>query len=78
MVLTSGNAVFCAGLDITEMYQPDPARLALFWGSLQVAAVLVLVLVLELVLVAGAGAGAGVCTGASSGFGAGVVAGARL
>ena len=36
-MLTSGNSVFCAGLDITEMYQPDPARLAVFWGSLQVA-----------------------------------------
>jgi len=35
IVLTSGNSVFCAGLDITEMYQPDPARLAVFWGSLQ-------------------------------------------
>jgi len=35
IVLTSGCGVFCAGLDITEMYQPDPARLGVFWGSLQ-------------------------------------------
>lgn len=35
MVLTSGCKVFCAGLDITEMYQPDPARLQVFWSSLQ-------------------------------------------
>jgi len=35
IVLTSGCSVFCAGLDITEMYQPDITRLKLFWGSLQ-------------------------------------------
>jgi 3,2-trans-enoyl-CoA isomerase len=35
IVLTSGCKVFCAGLDITEMYQPEPARLRLFWGGLQ-------------------------------------------
>lgn len=36
LVLTSSlPSVFCAGLDITEMYQPDPAKLEVFWGSLQ-------------------------------------------
>ena len=35
IVLTSGNKVFCAGLDITEMYQPNQERLETFWGSLQ-------------------------------------------
>ena len=34
-MLTSGNKVFCAGLDITEMYQPSQERLETFWGSLQ-------------------------------------------
>ena len=34
-MLTSGNKVFCAGLDITEMYQPNQERLETFWGSLQ-------------------------------------------
>jgi len=27
--------VFCAGLDITEFYNPNPDRLAKFWTSLQ-------------------------------------------
>jgi len=36
VVLTSGlSSVFCAGLEITEMHQPDPARLREFWRSLQ-------------------------------------------
>jgi len=36
VVLTTGlNSVFCAGLEITEMHQPDPARLREFWRSLQ-------------------------------------------
>jgi len=36
MILTSDlPTIFCAGLDITEMYKPDKARLELFWGSLQ-------------------------------------------
>ena len=36
LVLTSSmNSVFCAGLEITEMHQPDPVRLREFWSSLQ-------------------------------------------
>ena len=36
LVLTSSlSSVFCAGLEITEMHQPDPARLREFWRSLQ-------------------------------------------
>lgn len=36
IVLTSSMpTVFCAGLEITEMYKPDPAKLQIFWGSLQ-------------------------------------------
>ncbi|TMW65121.1 hypothetical protein Poli38472_009288 [Pythium oligandrum] len=36
MILASSNQrVFSAGLDILEMYQPQPARLAKFWTSLQ-------------------------------------------
>jgi len=36
IVLTSSlPTVFCAGLEITEMYQPDLAKLGVFWGSLQ-------------------------------------------
>jgi len=36
LVLTSSmSSVFCAGLEITEMYQPDPVRLREFWSSLQ-------------------------------------------
>lgn len=36
LILTSKNdGVFSAGLDITEMYQPDPDRLRYFWSTLQ-------------------------------------------
>jgi len=36
VVLTTGlSSVFCAGLEITEMHQPDPTRLREFWRSLQ-------------------------------------------
>ena len=36
LVLTSSmNSVFCAGLEITEMHDPDPERLRQFWRSLQ-------------------------------------------
>lgn len=36
LVLTSSlPTVFCAGLEITEMHNPDPAKLRVFWGSLQ-------------------------------------------
>jgi len=36
VVLTSSlSSVFCAGLEITEMHQPDPVRVRQFWGSLQ-------------------------------------------
>jgi len=36
LILTSNNnKIFCAGLDITEMYQPDRDRLAEFWKTLQ-------------------------------------------
>ena len=36
LVLTSGlSSVFCAGLEITEMHQPDPVRLREFWRALQ-------------------------------------------
>jgi len=36
IVLTSSlNTIFCAGLDITEMYKPDEERIRVFWGSLQ-------------------------------------------
>jgi len=35
VLATSLPTIFCAGLDITEMYQPDRQRLERFWGSLQ-------------------------------------------
>ncbi|CAH1715399.1 unnamed protein product [Aphis gossypii] len=36
MILTSGlQKVFCAGLDITEFYNPNPDRLSKFWTTLQ-------------------------------------------
>ncbi|RZF38576.1 hypothetical protein LSTR_LSTR010909 [Laodelphax striatellus] len=36
MILTSDNpSVFSAGLDILEMYKPDPARVKDFWTTLQ-------------------------------------------
>lgn len=36
LVLTSAQpTVFCSGLDIMEMYKPDPARLAKFWSTFQ-------------------------------------------
>jgi len=36
IVLTSSlPTIFCAGLEITEMYKPDQDRLRLFWGALQ-------------------------------------------
>jgi len=36
MILTSSlPKVFCGGLDITEMFQPDRKRLEMFWGSFQ-------------------------------------------
>lgn len=36
LILTSGvPKIFCAGLDILEMYQPDVERLQVFWRSLQ-------------------------------------------
>ncbi|GAB9462743.1 3,2-trans-enoyl-coa isomerase, mitochondrial precursor [Globisporangium polare] len=36
MILASSNQkVFSAGLDILEMYQPQPAKLSKFWTSLQ-------------------------------------------
>ena len=36
LVLTTGlSSVFCAGLEITEMHQPDPVRLREFWRALQ-------------------------------------------
>ncbi|XP_015363911.1 PREDICTED: enoyl-CoA delta isomerase 1, mitochondrial-like [Diuraphis noxia] len=36
MILTSGlQKVFCAGLDITEFYNPDSDRLVKFWTALQ-------------------------------------------
>lgn len=36
IILTSGkDGVFCAGLDIMEMYQPQEARLREFWKTLQ-------------------------------------------
>jgi len=36
LILTSSNnKVFCAGLDIMEMYQPQKDRLAEFWRTLQ-------------------------------------------
>lgn len=36
MVLTSTNkSIFCAGLDLQEMYQPDEKRLRAFWHTLQ-------------------------------------------
>lgn len=37
VVLTSSERVFCAGLDINEMYAPDPERLLSFWWELQEA-----------------------------------------
>ncbi|CAH2981431.1 unnamed protein product [Chilo suppressalis] len=36
MILTSASpTVFSAGLDIKEMYKPDPKRVELFWSTLQ-------------------------------------------
>lgn len=35
MILTSSSKVFCAGLDLTEMYQPAEQRLRAFWTALQ-------------------------------------------
>ncbi|KAE9533126.1 hypothetical protein AGLY_009554 [Aphis glycines] len=36
MILTSGlQKVFCAGLDIKELYKPNPDRLTKFWTTLQ-------------------------------------------
>jgi len=36
MILTSSmNTIFCAGLDIMEMYKPDPTRVREFWTTLQ-------------------------------------------
>jgi len=36
LVLTSSMpTVFCAGLEITEMYKPEQKKLEVFWGSLQ-------------------------------------------
>jgi len=36
IVLTSSlPTIFCAGLEITEMYKPEQERLRLFWGALQ-------------------------------------------
>jgi len=36
LILSSGlPTIFCAGLDITEMYNPEKARLEVFWGGLQ-------------------------------------------
>ena len=36
MVLTStSKSVFCAGLDLKEMYKPEEQRLRQFWSTLQ-------------------------------------------
>jgi len=35
VLASSLPTIFCAGLDITEMYQPEKAKLQVFWGSLQ-------------------------------------------
>ena len=35
LLLLFVQSVFSAGLDITEMYQPDNERLAKFWEALQ-------------------------------------------
>ena len=35
VLFQSNNKVFCAGLDIMEMYKPQPDRLAEFWRTLQ-------------------------------------------
>jgi 3,2-trans-enoyl-CoA isomerase len=35
MILTSSSKVFCAGLDLTEMYQPEEQRLRDFWTAFQ-------------------------------------------
>lgn len=38
MVFTSGlKSVFCAGLDINELYKPDKERFKVFWGAFQEA-----------------------------------------
>jgi 3,2-trans-enoyl-CoA isomerase len=34
-VLQAASTVFCAGLDIQEMYKPKPERVAAFWTALQ-------------------------------------------
>jgi 3,2-trans-enoyl-CoA isomerase len=36
MILASGlPSIFSAGLDLTELYKPDPSRLPKFWESFQ-------------------------------------------
>jgi 3,2-trans-enoyl-CoA isomerase len=36
MILTSSlPSIFSAGLDLTELYKPDPSRLPKFWESFQ-------------------------------------------
>lgn len=36
LILTSSNtSTLCAGLDLTELYKPDPQRLPIFWTSFQ-------------------------------------------
>ena len=35
MLSSSSKAVFSAGLDLTEMYKPDPERLSAFWSAFQ-------------------------------------------
>jgi len=36
LILTSSNkSIFCAGLDLKEMYKPDETRLREFWSTLQ-------------------------------------------
>lgn len=34
-VLQAAPTVFCAGLDILEMYKPKPERVTAFWTALQ-------------------------------------------
>jgi len=35
IITTTSKSVFSAGLDLLEMYKPDPDRVRAFWGSLQ-------------------------------------------
>lgn len=35
MILTSSTKVFCAGLDLTEMFEPEEQRLRNFWTAFQ-------------------------------------------